>query len=137
MLPSFASATRRKNNFSIKIKVEKTTLSNLAKMDKHFVIARKKICSCSPIKCQQYAESWARALLILQSNPQIAHRVWRKSNPTITLYYMGIEPMTFDTEDLHAELNRIHHEAAQCQCINHSFFVLMMEKRLKTPRNNH
>ncbi len=93
------------------------TQQNLLLMNKHFVIASKRICSHSPVNCRQLAENWSRALLFLQSTPEIAFSDWRKNNPVIVKNYMGSK-LVFDTQDLYYEVTKIHDQSVQCQCIN-------------------
>jgi hypothetical protein len=94
------------------------TQSQLERMNRHYVVATKNLCSRSPEKCRLYAENWGRILLIVQSRPEIFDNTWRQSNPTINGYYMGNEKFSFQTEELFQEFEKIYNEAMMCNCIN-------------------
>lgn len=96
------------------------TLNNLKLMNKHYVIATHK--PGYQEKDRQYIEQWAKAILILQTMPEISHEDWRKNNPTFIKNYMGIK-LIFSSDELFNELKRIH-DITMLECPNVNTFIL-------------
>ena len=88
------------------------------KLNKHFVIATKRLCCNHKNTCVPLAKEWAKALIILQAKPEIASSKWRERNPKFTVNYMGKETIHFETWLTFQQMKKAHNEAELCECVN-------------------
>lgn len=78
----------------------------LTNLTRHYTVAIKLTNGCPNMtnKCIPQAHEFAKAVLVLQTNPQIIDENWRKNNPFLTVNYMGDHMMTFNTEQLYKDI---------------------------------
>jgi hypothetical protein len=91
-------------------------MNRLKALDKHFIINMCKLKSCTNRKdtCLKEATEFAKAVLVLQSTPEIIDPAWRKKNPFLRINYMNKFPMSFDTEKLMEDIDVAARPNCQC-----------------------
>lgn len=88
---------------------------SINRLNRHFVIGYKNLCSSHKPSCISEAKMWAKVALVLQTMPQICDPNWRQMNPAFGIKYMG-ENMTFQSESLFKEIQA--HGRPRCLCVN-------------------
>ena len=91
-------------------------MNKLWQLSRHFVVSTKLIKACpnhTPT-CFDEARDFGKALLVLQSTPEIIDPEWRRKNPFLDINYMGDTRMTFNTEELMADIEIAGRPSCQC-----------------------
>jgi hypothetical protein len=91
-------------------------MNRLTQLTKHFVVATKLMKKCPNYKCTclPQAKEFGKAVLVLQTHPEIIDPQWRKMNPFLSVNYMGNQMMTFNTEQLFADIDVAARPDCQC-----------------------